>query len=435
MVESISSYGVSGNSYGEYVESDVSKAYLSYMQRIQAIMNKSSFTAQDINDLRELMRLINGLDLKESVLEYDKDLVFLFFKAAGIDPNNSDPVDPKKLLALKDVTLEMPPLYGQSSGKKIKLGEAIALALDPARAQEANRALGDTLLHFSTWVYDMYSKEVEKLQQQVVYTTQILNSLGDLLALLKNYKLKYQYPDNFQIDPTKWKSEADLPPGLRAALAKYKDKDGNGIPPGAIWKEEPEGSGNWKLEKTEDFGKLIEWVRNNKGTFVDICNNYFGKELEVVPGEIPPGTIIDLIKLRDKLAQQLKNLEEAGNDPTEEGSAAYALKKVLDKLKSHFSQDVYTDEDAKRLVEEFLMAGQGYQRTEDGKGWEKITTPGKNVVDLINDAISANQFLSAQLSDEIKAKNVFLNTVYEILTQAMKTEDKTKQGFARNIAR
>jgi hypothetical protein len=430
MVEAISIFQANGR-YPEYVHPEVRAKYESYMKRIQEIMGKSSFTQEDVEELRDLLRKLDNLQGLEGNMLDDKALVFVFFKAAGIDPYSNDPVDPNKLRALQDISLEI-------GDKKIKLADALALALDPQRLKESSQVLGDMLLDFANWAYELYGEKVAQLEQQILSATKILNDLQALIEILNQLKIKY--PDDFEVDPSKWKSIEDIPQGLREVFAK------NNVGGSFHWYQDPPNSGNWV---TNNFDAVKKWATDNKGKYIDLCDVYFKQELGVIPN-LQPDAIKNLIEARDRLAKQLQNLIDAGNDENEQGSAAHALKKVVDDLNKRFPPDEYPSDkpgewdmdEAKKRAEEFIMAGQGYKRVveEDEYGikrehWEKDKDTPKTIADLINDANTANQFLSSKLSDDLKTLNVFLQTVYDILTQTMKTLDKATQASAQKIAR
>jgi len=385
--------------------------YEKLMKSIRELLNKSSFTKEDGEKLKEAMRGLERLEqegLLEGKMKDEKKFLFMFFEAAGIDPYSSASIDPKTLESLKKpMTVD---------GKEVTIRQILDWALDG----KGDKTLGDMLLDFARWGYDNYAKQVKDLQDQIQVSIQVIRNIQALQEILN--QLKIEYPPNFKLPP---ESLNDIPEELREII---REKLGGAV---------------------DTDQKLENWVKdkNNLKELTNCADKYFRKEYGVTP-DLKPDSIFRLLKLRDSLSEELQALIDGGADLNAEGSPANTLKKVLDDLLEKFPDKeplkIGTDWDDKFLIKD-PMTGEPIippmYDYDEALGLDKLAEDwvmgGQkgNVNQNLDKALSANQNLSAELSDKLKQKNLELQTMFDILPSTLKAWDKMIQTSAQKVSR
>jgi hypothetical protein len=444
----------------EYVSPEIKAKYEELMNQIKMILNKTSYTEEDSQALEAALKDLKKLQDQglETGMSSDLELLFLFLKSAGAKPEKGKfYLDPTALEALRSIQLDM------GNGRYLTIDDALALALDPERRSDATQKLGDMLLDFSRWSYDIYAEKLKDLQKQVELATKAINQLKAILDILN--KTKVIMPDDFKFTPDNLNQ---IPEEIKKKLRAMGVND----------------------------DKMIEWIKNkdNLNTYIDLCEAYFKEELGYEP-DITRDDVLKLLSTRDELQKILDDMKNQGAD-TSEGSPYDTIQKVIADIDKQFPPDKFppgkdyeadmdqvfkpSDRFNNQIFEYWLKQNPDgsysyYRRSwviseEDGKTWlyedtpvsegtfneatrggidrylnDLLLIPGKEYVnsgqgqssvkDNIDKALQSNENLSSKMSDEMKAQNTLLNTIFDILSQVLKAYDKINQSFAQKIGR
>ena len=412
-VTSIGGVGSTGSVGDDVVTPDVRKQYEQLMQLIHDIMSKPNPTAQDAKDLEDALRQLNGMNDKLSpTMQTALKLVLTFFR--GFDPNSATShLDPTTLQAIQTLKIDI-------NGKSVSLLDAVSVALDP---NTTGKGLGDVLLDFANWAYGIYEDKVKDLDQQVQIAINVINNLKALQDILN--QIKANIPGNYKLPPDNWN---DIPPDIQLLLRNNSGLSFN-----------PDGT-------PTDMSKVKDWISKNMETYVKWSSDYFSKAIGVIP-DLKPDTVANLLKLRKDLEAQrdalIKALKDSGayTDPPPVGSPLDTINQVLDTLKEFQGYPVfdakgnvtgYTDTPS---VDKNMAYRQQYYLEAMAKKWIMSGQGQGTTNDLVDKALQANQTFSNQASDELKAQNLQLQTLYDILSQLMHTLDKIIQGEAQKINR
>lgn len=408
----------------ESVSPDVKERYDQLLEQIQKILSKKPpFDVPDSKQLERLLTELKGMHDQGLTGSMDQflDVLFAFAEAAGANPSqNNFYLTPNQIEAMSKATLTIAvDEKGSLVNKSVTLPEALAIIMNPDYDPKATQKLGDMLLAFSSWGYDMYTSELKKLKEQIDIATAAINNLQALQEILNMIKTKY--PDNYNFPPTTWD---EIPKEIQDKLRSAIPNTG-----GLFWN----GDGTPK-----DMSIITNWAKNNPGTYADWSDAFFKREIGIEPNPQPDANaaLARLLSARDQLKKQLDALEKAGGKDLDksEGSPYATIKKVLDEVDKQISPNAFpytnppTDWDAfvksrqidPNWINNFIKEG------------NKNNNP---LADGIDKAIQSNQNLSSKMSDEIKAKNLTLQTFFDILNQVSDALSKILTGTAQKVNR
>jgi hypothetical protein len=388
----------------------------------------------------------------ESNMLIDKAFLFAFLKSAGLDPSSDVPLDPAKVLKdLLEATVDI------GNGKFLTIHDALKLALDPARHENATKTLGDQLLDFARFAYSSYENKVKDLKGKLDQAIETINQIKALQDLQN--KTKVDYPDDFKLIPdelsqipkelqeklVEWYLEHNKPPGKNPEWDAPLKKIMKDPPP-----KPPESPFYYILALNDNYqmDKIQKDLRDNlKETWVDWCSDYFRTERGEIP-DLPPDAPERLLKIRDNLIKQLEDLIKNGDDINKEGSPANTLDKVIKDLTDKFPLSEYppgsnwdeffgkTEETVDGVKKIVYKNEEAYEAAfTAAENWVKAGKGRGTVNDNLDKALSANQTLSSKMSDDLKEANLLLQQTYDICSQLMKAWDKIITGIAQKLSR
>lgn len=436
--------GVGGGT-SEYVSPEQKAKYDELLKEIEQILVKGApFSEQDSEDLASAAEELNVMRKRGLTPSMDDfvSALFAFMAASGANPSQGNfYITPDKIEGLSNVQITI-------KGSTMSLAEALNAVTDPDYDRTSTQKLNDMLLRFSNWSYGIYMDQVKNMNEQVESATAILNDLGELKEFTN--MAKANLPGNYKNPPDSW---GDIPQGVRDEVVKAMNLSDEDFGPSGVPK---------------DFAKVRDWIVHNPDKYADFSEAYFKPLLGVSadPQPDPYAAAGRLLDVRDDLMKQRDRLIAAGAD-SGLGSALDTINKVLDDLNKSLPLDLFPyDESPTGYADKFsdcvekdangkvIMDDQGLPVLTD-KGKELAggagllvrvggaigayiehanaagNTSTSTVRDDIEKAFQASQNLSSKQTDELKAKNLFLQTFYDILTQIAEGLNKAILSIAQ----
>jgi hypothetical protein len=437
----------------ESVTPEEKARYDQLLKEVQDILSKTApptppFTTADSKRLERLLTELKGMHDQGLTGSMDQflDVVFAFAEAAGADPSQNDfYLSPTEIEAMSKahITIAVPKNDGSGTyvNQSMTLAEAIGITLDPTYDPAATQKLGDMLLEFSNWGYDMYTQQLKDLQQQIEIATTAINNLNELLAILN--MTKGQSIPGFNYHPTKWD---EIPPAMQGQVRSAMGYPANPPPPfGPYWNSDG-------TPTDKGMAAISQWTYDNPDAYANIADTYFRTELGIEPDLQPDAqnAAARLLSARDQLYIQKMLLEKSGAD-TGPGSPYATIDAVLKDIDKQFpptgAPPTYPypnpDLDAKppvlNLTDWYDFPNNSLGSTDPTDKMNAYIREGNAtnsaLAKSIDDAIQANQNLSSKMSDEIKAKNLTLQTFFDILTQVSDALNKILTGTAQKVNR
>lgn len=440
----------------ESVTPEVKKKYDELLAEIQRILAsgppKSAipYDGSDSKRLQEALKELKSMQDQGVTKDMSNFLDFLFYGVASTGAQDFLIDPPNKIEALRDTSITISVLKdGKYVDVSMKLTNALQTVLDPNYDLDATQKLADMTLAFAHWGYDMYTSQLSKMKQQIELATAAINNLQALQEILNLIKIKI--PDDFKLVPDNWK---DVPkdPDVLAALMKNVEGMGNKD----FWKDGIMPPDPKAEPKSMDAIKA--YTHDHPSAYSKILEPYFKKEYGFTADFSPPNDFVSvavrLLTARDKLKKLLDDMEAAAKPNAvdkSEGSPYNRIQKLLDIIdnsKDSTGQPLfpvgnsnfpYGDPPYNTNWSEKLKNLSPDKLAELQKNLTKYIEEGNKTNNILNPAISnaiqANQNLSSKMSDEIKAKNLTLQSFFDILNQVADALHKINLGSAQKISR
>lgn len=434
--------GVPPINTGEYTSAEMKAKYDEYIKAIQDIFNQAGDpTAEDLKKLQDLMIKLRDLANTGTVQNgktfyMDKNMldglktVFETLNSMGLTIPETGPMPILSPSEIEVALLAMKTLKEYSlekSGQNITFDTVLLNALKGSvGADKTLQAMLET--DFVRGINADFSKKLSALEEKLQSTDKVLKQLKALQDLLNQVTVP-------KIEDYKMPPEVifDIPYDLRM---KIEDLDSS-------TKNNPT--------------KLVEWVKQNGAKYTDMSKEYFSESIPSLPIAADLMTNgATLLKYREDLKKLIDELKAAGQDPTEEGTLANDLTKVLNTINdSYKSYDQLLaaalaknpnakPEDIINPNSPYFDAGvQGafekatYFWIADGRSKVKgdaIIVPG-STQNIISNGTTNAQYLGDELKDELRTQQSAYEEFQKLANSLMDALSKIIQKFAQGAAR
>eukprot|EP00386_Alphamonas_edax_P015056 GDKI01046076.1.p1 GENE.GDKI01046076.1~~GDKI01046076.1.p1 ORF type:complete len:491 (+),score=-3.77 GDKI01046076.1:509-1981(+) len=455
---------------------DQLQALLDLLKKGPPYTEADSLKIQEIeNNLKKMQTTPPGL---ETNMNNMLQMLFGILDTAA-DPN-THLISPSaiEVLSTKDLKID---------GQTIQLSALLTTFLSPDYNPNATKQLGDMLLDFSKWAYNMYTDQLKDLKDQIDVATKSINDLKALQDILNMTTV--DDPGNYKNPPQSWddipkpiqdKLRAEHPewflsPADQSKVNNYmknisKDlrneimKRCGPFPlsfdklPSDLQGKVTQELGIPPTTAPSDFNKVKNWIHDNGNAYATMSDDYFKSPL-IISADPQPDTVTAINRVlasRDDIKAQIKALEDGGAD-SGEGSPLATLKAVEADLDKQFPPDQYPIGSQVQEPKKKKIESHSYVLGQPNKSQLQVVPPGtvapvdpnkalsdfilsgqdktKGISTDLDKAVTANQNLSSKMSDEIKAKNLMLQTMFDILTQIQDALNKSITGAAQKINR
>jgi len=376
--------------------------YNKLLDEMNKILKKDPPSEKDTKELSDILKTLKEMQgtpegQQNAELNNCLSLIFAVFEQAGATSNNGFTFSSVEIVGeFKKFTFTDP----NDPTKTDKFIDIVNTSL-----AVTGGTLGDDLLDFAHWSYNMYTDQLKAMKDQIDASTNTINDVKEMQEILNmihtddpgNYKMppenwddipkelqdkfKAMYPEEFEIKTTVidttltnndyWNK---IPKSLQEELINANTPTygispmnqymltHNFTPPPLNELDSVLGKGyqdkvlksqehtiTTSSDTPKDFSKINGWIKGHMDTYVGWSTDYFKSPLATSVVLIPDATTVinDLLTTRSDLEKQLDVLkkggahDEKGNPIVDKGSPADTIQKVLDDLNKYFPPNKY----------------------------------------------------------------------------------------------